>query len=100
MGRTLHRFNLEDIDYIEAFSIYSKIYSKGTLFVVNEIISALEIKLSKKAFVRVHKSYIINTNKITNIDNKNIWINQTPIPLGRTYKPLFEGLLKLFDKYQ
>jgi DNA-binding LytR/AlgR family response regulator len=98
MGRTLQRFNLDEIDYIEAYTIYSKIIYNGTPHVVNEIISSLNDQLDSQQFVRVHKSYIINIKKVTSIDSKYIWLDKNPIPMGKSYKPNFEGFLRLFDK--
>lgn len=98
MGRVLQRFNLNEIDYIEAFTIYSKIYYNDTLYTVNEIISSLNAQLDPLQFIRVHKSYIVNVQKITSIDTKHIWIGKAAIPMGKLYRPQFEGLLQLFDK--
>lgn len=98
MGRGLQRFNLEEIDYIEAYAIYSKIIYKGTTYVVNEIISVLNEQLDPHQFIRVHKSYIINIKKVSNIDSKQIWLDKVSIPIGRSYKPNFEGILSLFSK--
>lgn len=98
IGRTLQRFNLDEIDYIEAYTIYSKIIYNGVPYVVNEIISVLNDQLDAHQFVRVHKSYIINIKKVTSIDSKYIWLDKKPIPMGKSYKPNFEGFLRLFDK--
>jgi DNA-binding LytR/AlgR family response regulator len=98
MGRTLQRFDLDKIDYVEAYTIYAKIFYNGSAYVVNEIISSLESQLDSRQFIRIHKSYIINIKKVTNIDKHQIWLDKTPIPMGKSYKPNFEGFLRLFDK--
>jgi two-component system, LytTR family, response regulator LytT len=98
MGRTLQRFNLDEIAYIEAYTIYSKIYCHGSSYVVNEIISALEKQLDAHRFMRIHKSYIINIKKITSVDTKQVWLDKISIPIGKSYKPQLEGLLRLFNK--
>lgn len=98
IGRNLQRFNLNEIEYIEAFTIYSKICYNGTIYTVNEIISSLNSQLDIQRFIRVHKSYIVNVQKITSVDTKNIFINKTAIPIGKFYRPQFEGLLQLFSK--
>lgn len=98
MGRTLQRFHLNEIDYVEAYTIYSKIIYNGTPYIVNETISGLENQLESNQFVRVHKSYIVNIKKVTSIDSKYLWLDKKPIPMGKSYKPNFEGFLRLFDK--
>jgi DNA-binding LytR/AlgR family response regulator len=49
----------------------------------------LEI-LDNRQFVRVHKSYIVNTSKIVKVLGNQIYlINETVIPIGRAYKDDF-----------
>lgn len=98
MGRNLQRFNLEEIDYIEAYTIYSKIVYNGVVYVVNETISALQEQLDPNQFIRVHKSYVINIKKVSSLDSKQIWLYKVAIPMGKSYRPHFEGLLRLFEK--
>lgn len=97
-GRILQRFNYEEIKFIEAYGIYTKIYTYKGIEVVNENISSLEKKLSNYKFSRVHKSYIVNTDKITSVDNKSFWIQEQQVPIGRFYRPQFEAIFQLFDK--
>lgn len=97
-GRVLQKFNYDEINFIEAYGIYTKICTNKGIDVVNENISSLERKLDQHKFARVHKSYIINTEKITNVDNKSFWINEQHIPIGRFYKPQFDAIFQLFDK--
>lgn len=96
-GRTLECFHYEKINFIEAYGIYTKIHtSKGTE-VVNENISSLESKLNEQYFMRVHKSFIVNVQKITNVESKYFIVNQEKVPIGRFYKPKFDALFQLFD---
>jgi DNA-binding LytR/AlgR family response regulator len=98
MGRGLRRFEINEINFIEAYSIYCKVHTCNQYYVVNEIISELEERLPKSLFIRVHKSFIVNLTKITGIDPKNIFINDQEIPIGRTYKQTFAGFLRLVEK--
>jgi len=98
-GRKVQRFDFEEIDYIEAYGIYSKIVNDESTVAINEIISTLADKLEKHTqFVRVHKSYIVNLNKITSFDHNHIWIKQVKIPIGNLYKPNLKNFMKIFSK--
>lgn len=97
-GRKITKFDYEQIDYIEAYGVYSKVFNKSALTLVNESISNVETVLPKKQFIRIHKSYIINISKITSYDHKSFYINDTKVPMGASYKPFLEPLLRIFDE--
>lgn len=96
-GRKITKFNYEQIDYVEAYGVYSKVFSKSSLTLVNESISSVEIVLPKKQFIRIHKSYVINISKITSYDHKHFYINDLKIPMGASYKPFLAPLLRIFN---
>ena len=97
MGRKVQRFAFQSIDYVEAFGIYSKVYADGQMYLVNERLASLTALLPARQFIRVHKSYLIHIGKITSFDRHNIWLDQTKIPIGQSFRPSLEGLLSLFD---
>lgn len=53
-----------DIIWIEAYGDYSKLHTEASTFVSNYGISGLEEKLNPKTFLRVHRSSIINLEKV------------------------------------
>lgn len=97
MGRKIQRFDFDSIDYIEAYGVYSKIHSEGSVHAVNERLASMSELLPTRLFIRVHKSYIINISKITSYDRHNLWIQKSKIPIGLSFRPRLEGLLRLFD---
>ncbi|MGA0557828.1 LytR/AlgR family response regulator transcription factor [Larkinella sp. VNQ87] len=97
-GHSFQRFNYGDIDYIQAYGIYCKIYGKQKVDVVNETISNLEQALPSQQFLRVHKSYIVNLAKITEYSYRTIAIGSHQISLGAAYRERFEGFLRLLGK--
>ncbi|GAB3741762.1 LytR/AlgR family response regulator transcription factor [Spirosoma lituiforme] len=96
MGWKNKRFNLADIDYVEGFGLYSKIFCDGHMYVVNDRLNSLESLLPFRLFLRVHKSYIINLSKMTSFDRSNLWIHDIKIPVGISFRHKLEGLLRLF----
>lgn len=98
MGRKIQRFEFKSIDYVEAYGIYSKVISDGQVRTVNERLVTLTDLLPSKLFMRVHKSYVINITKITSFDRNYLWLGQLKIPIGISFRPRLEGLLRLFDR--
>ena len=98
MGRRFQRFELEEIDYIEAYGIYVKVIVGGIPHVVNDLISNLEATLSRKKFMRVHKSYIVNLSKVVGFDHNKLYIKNGSVPIGISYKEKLDVFLRLFDE--
>lgn len=99
IGRKMHAILYDDIMFIEAYGMYSKIHkTNGKILVVNDVITHLEHQLPVKNFIRVHKSYIVNINKITSFDKKNLYIDDKAIEIGITYKLRLSSWLKMLDK--
>ena len=76
---------LEDINYIEAYGNYLKVFTTEKMFLVTETMVNFIKKLDSD-FVRVHKSYIIPISKIEKLIGNRIHIGENQIPIGNTYK--------------
>ncbi|MCB0494973.1 MAG: LytTR family transcriptional regulator [Cyclobacteriaceae bacterium] len=83
---------LEDILYIESLSDYVKIFiSEKQTIITKEKISAIEQKLSSP-FTRVHRSFIVNADKIDSFTSESVEINGSDIPVSRSYKSVLLSL--------
>lgn len=100
MGRKIQRFDYMSIDYIEAYGIYSKVICNGHTYTVNERLVTLTELMPDQFFMRVHKSYLINITKITGYDRNYLWLGQLKIPIGISFRPKLEGLLRLFNRME
>lgn len=98
MGRKFQRFCIDEIDYFEGYGIYAKVVTQeGITHVINDSLTDLENMLEGKKFMRVHKSFIINLNKLTGFDHNKLYLKNASVPIGSSYKGKLEGLLRLFD---
>jgi len=84
----LLKINLCDIDYIEGMKNYVAIYCGGKKTLVYTSMKDLEERLSKKQFIRVHKSFIIPIAKITGIEGNLLRLKNVnaEILIGDNYK--------------
>lgn len=62
-------------------------------FISKSKITDLEQTLSSKSFVRIHRSFIINSAFVTAFNNNEIVVNHHKIPVGRSYKQEFDALI-------
>lgn len=79
------------IKWIEAYGDYVKVVTDEDSKLVLSTMKSFENDLSKDKFVRVHKSYIVNIDKIDRFNSKFAEIGVTKIPLSRNKK---EDLIK------
>ena len=76
-----------DIYYIEAKANYLKIYLDKESYMTYLTMKELEEKLPPKKFIRVHKSFIINIQKIMALETNQILLeNKNTVVIGRSYR--------------
>lgn len=82
------RINVNDIKYVESMSEYLRIHlDNGEKLMTLMSMKRLDEMLSPKDFMRVHRSYIVNMNKIKEISKMRIVIDaETYLPISDMYK--------------
>ena len=85
-NRKLVRIPYENIIYIESLADYIKLHSTQNGEVMSkEKISVIEEKLPDD-FIRIHRSFIVNREKITSFNNNEVELNKVILSIGRSYK--------------
>tara|TARA_R110002073_G_scaffold216229_2_gene376447 strand:- start:10480 stop:11178 length:699 start_codon:yes stop_codon:yes gene_type:complete len=85
---------LDDIQYIESIKGYIKIHTTDDTLLITHSLSSFSDKLDNR-FVRVHRSYIVNSKKVTAYTKQDIEIGRIEIPIGDLYKKNALEKLKL-----
>ncbi len=83
------KIKLADILYIEALADYIIIITESNRFIVHSTMKGIEKRLPETTFSRVHRSYIINQDKIDSLEDMTVIINKKVIPIGASYKDSF-----------
>lgn len=86
IDRRLVKINIPDICVIEAKGDYIKIKAEDKNYIVHSTLKKIEEKLPNSLFLKVHRSYIINTKKIVDIEDNSVLIKQDVIPVSRANK--------------
>ncbi len=86
---------LDEILYIEGLKDYLKIYTTADTKPILSLMSmkSMEELLPSDRFMRVHRSYIVQANKIRVIDRNRIVFGKTFIPISDSYKAAFNEFL-------
>jgi DNA-binding LytR/AlgR family response regulator len=77
---------LNDIKWIEALGDYIKLVTDEANIVILSTMKAFEKQLPEDKFLRIHKSYIVNLEKIEKFNSKNVEVSGRSIPLSRNKK--------------
>jgi hypothetical protein len=84
--RKKSRVSFETIIFIESLADYVKIHiDPGDPIITREKISHIEKSLTAE-FLRIHRSFIVNTGKINSFDSENVYLGETELPISRTYR--------------
>lgn len=84
--RKIFKINIDSILYFESLKDYVKIVCQNETLVTHETLGHYEKLLEENGFLRIHRSYLVATNKIISFDAETIYLDKKELPLSRTYK--------------
>ncbi len=76
----------DDIFFIESMRDYVKFVTAAKNYITYSTLKNLEEKLQGDEFLKVHRSYIVNINKIDDIRGNTIYLQGNQIPIGKGHK--------------
>ena len=82
----LEKIRFNDMRFIEGVENYVAIYTSDGKIITHTTLRTILQKLPPERFVQVHKSYLVNIDKIDSIEGNLLGIGKNKIPLSRTYK--------------
>lgn len=91
----LIKINKSDIQYIQAYDNYCKLICCEKEYLLSFTLKNVSEKLNDSNFIRVHRSYLINLNKIDSLYDGYVFINNTKIPIGKSYKDVLMNSISL-----
>jgi two-component system LytT family response regulator len=98
-GGRVFFLNTDEIDWIEAEGNYVNIHTGKKSYLLRETISSLEAQLDPKEFVRIHRSAIVNINRIKELQPWShgeyhiILHDGTRLTLSRSYREKLQSAL-------
>jgi len=91
----IKRLTYDEVIYIEAMANYVIIYTPTDKLIVYLTIKGLLEKLPEDKFSQVHKSYIVNLQKVNTIDGNTLHLGDFKITIGLQFlNPVMDKLLK------
>lgn len=85
--------NFSDILYLQAMENYVQIHLEKKVITALTTMKSIELRLPTKQFLRIHKSYIVNLEKVNSIKNYVFKIGQKEIDTGNFYRKQVRSLI-------
>jgi DNA-binding LytR/AlgR family response regulator len=76
----------DHILYIESMGDYVRFITPDKKLVTLNTMKNLEERMDPQVFVKVHRSYIVNINKIDDLHGNQIFIQKHEVPIGKAYR--------------
>ena len=84
------KISVDDIIYIKSDADYTELFLPGKKHLSSEPLRYWLEYLDPSQFMRIHKSYIINTGKVEKMSGNQLFlIGEVVVPIGRAYKDNF-----------
>ena len=86
VDRIKKRIDLENIVYVEGLKDYVQIQATNEKIITRQTMTDMEQQLPSDMFLRIHRSFIINIDKIKTVSYDEITVGNETLPVGRTYR--------------
>jgi len=99
-GTRIHVIGAEAIDYIEAQDDYAAIHSGGREYLKQQPLAELEALLDPERFVRIHRSYLLNLDRLVRLEpyakesRVAVLADGTQLPVSRSGYARLRALLE------
>ncbi|WP_055447649.1 LytR/AlgR family response regulator transcription factor [Lacinutrix mariniflava] len=87
IDRRLIKIDIPSIYLVEAKGDYIQVKTEDKNYTVHSTLKKIADKLPDSLFLKVHRSYIINVQKIIDIEDNSVLIKKDVIPVSRSNRP-------------
>jgi len=95
VDKKMVKTKIADILYIESIKDYVKVRTEDKEIITQQKISYLDESLPSAQFLRVHRSFIVNLDRIDAYTATDVEISKFKVPIGRNYK---NDVMKVLSK--
>ncbi len=89
------RVAYNDILYFENVGDYVKVLTETGNHIIHGSMKSIDSRIQHPRFLKVHRSYIVNLNKIKDIEDNTLVIGKSVIPISRAHKPILMRTINL-----
>ncbi|MDZ7691964.1 MAG: LytTR family DNA-binding domain-containing protein [Balneolaceae bacterium] len=93
----IYKIDYHKIRYIESDRDYVRLFMQERKLMFRQSLKYWEEILPERNFARVHKSYILNIARISQIVGNRIYLGEDVVPIGRSYKDDFINKIEEYN---
>ncbi len=86
------KLQTQDILYLEAMKDYTRIIVPGRQYLVLATLSSMLEQLPREKFIRIHRSYVVNLDKVVRMKGNRVHLPENELPVGKLYKNALNGI--------
>jgi len=94
VGRSYYRLPAKSIHYLKGLGSYVRVFHEETPITAQGNLKQFSGQLGE-AFLRIHKSFLVNKDHIERVDGNRLWVAGEELPIGATYRVFVYQILKL-----
>lgn len=84
----------EDLHFLESYGNYVKVWVDDKFHLTPRTLSSFEEQVPEQHFIRVHKSFIVNTQQVDYLEGNQVFMkNKKAVPLGKNHRQAFKQLI-------
>ena len=87
INKRLIKIDIQSIYLVQAKGDYIYLKTDNKNYTVHSTLKKIEEKLPDHIFLKIHRSYIININKIIDIEDNSVLIEKDVVPVSRSNRP-------------
>lgn len=88
------KLQFSEVSHIQGLKDYAIIHTPAKKILLKGSIKAMQDLFPADRFLRVHKSFIVNLQKIQQLDRNSIFLNGQQVPIGRNFREELEKVIK------
>lgn len=89
------RISYKDILYFENVGDYVKVLTEMGNHIIHGSMKSIDGRIQHPRFLKVHRSYIVNLDKVKDIEDNTLVIGKSVIPISRAHKPILMRSINL-----
>lgn len=82
---TSQYLDVNDIQYVKSDNVYVEIFTEGHRYIQRKFLGQISKELPSQ-FVRVHRSYLVNMDRVSELNKTFVLIDGQKIPVSRKFK--------------
>jgi len=93
-GYERYKLYLPDILFLEAMKDYTRIVTRQGSYLVLKPLSGMMEQLPTDRFIRIHRSFIVNRDRIDALKGSKLMLQTHELPVGKIYRPALNNILQ------